>query len=153
VLVGQPVSSGGINPVNVAISPLGLVYVANSGNGGSDYTGFRLSRGGALTPVGGSTVAVPDGSGLDDVFFNALGDHLVGTRSPLAGRPRTHISARPRTAGSGRSACARRTPPCCAASPCRPQAPAPCNVPACSAPGCASPTCRSYATWTRQRMP
>ena len=81
VLVGQPVSSGGIKPVSVAISPLGLVYVANSGNGGSNYTGFRLSRGGALPPVGGSTVTVPDGSGLGDVFSNAFGDHLVGTRT------------------------------------------------------------------------
>ena len=31
VLVGQPVSSGGIKPVSVAVSPSGLVYVANSG--------------------------------------------------------------------------------------------------------------------------
>ena len=67
--------------MSVAISPFGLVYVANSGNGGSNYTGFRLSPGGALTQVRGSTVSVPDGSGLGDVFFNALGDHLVGTRT------------------------------------------------------------------------
>ena len=31
VLVGQPVSSGGIKPVSVAVSRTGLVYVANSG--------------------------------------------------------------------------------------------------------------------------
>ena len=42
VLVGQPVSSGGITPVSVAVSPFGLVYVANQGNGGSGYSGFRL---------------------------------------------------------------------------------------------------------------
>ena len=42
MLVGQPVSSGGIKPVSVAVSPSGLVYVANSGAGGSDYSGFRL---------------------------------------------------------------------------------------------------------------
>jgi 6-phosphogluconolactonase len=81
VLVGQPVSSDGIKPVSVAVSPSGLVYAANSGAGGSNYTGFRLSPNGALTPVPGSTYAVPDGSGLGDVFFNAFGDHLIGTRT------------------------------------------------------------------------
>ena len=81
VLVGQPVSSGGIKPVSVAVSPFGLVYVANSGMGGSNYTGFRLSLDGTLTPIPGSTYAVPDGSGLGDVFFNAFGNHLIGTRT------------------------------------------------------------------------
>jgi hypothetical protein len=81
VLAGQPVSSGGITPVSVAVSPSGLVYVANQGNGGSGYAGFRLHPNGSLTPIAGSTVTVPDGSGLGDVFFNALGDHLVGTRT------------------------------------------------------------------------
>jgi hypothetical protein len=81
VLAGQPVSSGGIKPVSVAVSPSGLVYVANSGTGGSNYTGFRLSPDGTLTPIPGSTYAVPDASGLGDVFFNALGDHLIGTRT------------------------------------------------------------------------
>jgi 6-phosphogluconolactonase len=69
VLVGQPVSSGG------------LVYVANSGAGGSGYSGFRLGLGGSLTPIPDSTVTVPDSSGLGDVFFNGLGDHLIGTRT------------------------------------------------------------------------
>ena len=81
VLVGQPVSSGGIKPVSVAVSPFGLVYVANQGNGGSGYSGFRLHFDGSLTPIAGSTVAVPDGSGLGDVFFNAFGNHLIGTRT------------------------------------------------------------------------
>ncbi|HEX5291954.1 MAG TPA: beta-propeller fold lactonase family protein [Streptosporangiaceae bacterium] len=81
VPVGRPVPSGGNQPVSIAVSPLGLVYVANSGAGGSNYAGFRLSRGGALTPIPRSTFAVPDGSGLGDVFFNALGNHLVGTRT------------------------------------------------------------------------
>ncbi len=81
VLVGQPAPSDGIKPVSVAVSPFGLVYVANSGAGGSNYAGFRLSPGGALTPVPHSTYAVPDGSGLGDVFFNAFGDHLIGTRT------------------------------------------------------------------------
>jgi 6-phosphogluconolactonase len=81
VLVGQPASSDGIKPVSVAVSPSGLVYTANSGAGGSNYTGFRLSFNGTLTPVPGSTYTVPDGSGLGDVFFNAFGDHLIGTRT------------------------------------------------------------------------
>ena len=81
VQVGQPVSSGGVKPVSIAISPFGLVYVANSGAGGSNYTGFRLSPDGTLTPLPGSTYAVPDSSGLGDVFFNAFGDHLIGTRT------------------------------------------------------------------------
>lgn len=81
VLVGQPVSSGGIKPVSVAVSRSGLVYVANSGAGGSNYTGFRLSFNRTLTPIPGSTYAVPDSSGLGDVFFNAFGNHLIGTRT------------------------------------------------------------------------
>jgi hypothetical protein len=40
VLAGQPVPSGGIKPVSVAVSRFGLVYVANQGNGGSGYSGF-----------------------------------------------------------------------------------------------------------------
>jgi 6-phosphogluconolactonase len=79
VLVGQPVSSGGVQPVSVAVSQRGLVYVANSGAGGSGYSGFRLNPAGKLIPVPHSTVAVPDGSGLGDVFFNSTGDRLVGT--------------------------------------------------------------------------
>jgi hypothetical protein len=81
VLAGQPVPSGGIKPVSVAVSRFGLVYVANQGNGGSGYSGFRLHPGGSLTPVAGSTVTVPDGSGLGDVLFNAFGNHLIGTRT------------------------------------------------------------------------
>jgi 6-phosphogluconolactonase len=81
VLVGQPVSSGGVKPVSIAVSRLGLVYVANSGAGGSGYSGFRLGFGGSLTPVPRSTVAVPDDAGLGDVFFNAFGNHLIGTRT------------------------------------------------------------------------
>ena len=57
------------------------MYVANQGNGGSGYSGFRLHPNGSLTPIESSTVTVPDGSGLGDVFFNASGDHLVGTRT------------------------------------------------------------------------
>jgi 6-phosphogluconolactonase len=79
--VGPPVSSGGVEPVSIAISRSGLVYVANAGNGGgNNYTGFRLHFNGTLTPIPQSTIPVPAGSGVADVFFNATGDHLVGTR-------------------------------------------------------------------------
>jgi 6-phosphogluconolactonase len=81
VLAGRPSSSGGVQPVSIAISRAGLVYVANSGAGGSGYSGFRLGSGGRLTAIPGSTVSVPDAAGLGDVFFNATGDHLVGTRT------------------------------------------------------------------------
>jgi hypothetical protein len=81
VLVGQPVSSGGVRPVSVAVSRSGLVYVANSGAGGSGYSGFRLHLNGSLTAIPGTTVTVPDNAGLGDVFFNATGDHLIGTRT------------------------------------------------------------------------
>jgi 6-phosphogluconolactonase len=52
-----------------------------AGVGGSGYSGFRLHNDGTLTPIHDSTVTVPDGSGVGDVFFNALGDHVVGTRT------------------------------------------------------------------------
>ncbi|HEX3964284.1 MAG TPA: beta-propeller fold lactonase family protein [Trebonia sp.] len=81
VLTGQPVSSGGTTPVSVAVSRSGLVYVANQGNGGSGYSGLRMNHDGHLTPIAGSTVTVPDGSGLGDVFFNASGTQLIGTRT------------------------------------------------------------------------
>ena len=81
VPVGHPVASGGNDPVSIAVSPTGLVYVANAGVPDSNYTGFRLSLSGALTPIPGSTFAVPDGSGLGDVFFNALGTQVIGTRT------------------------------------------------------------------------
>jgi 6-phosphogluconolactonase len=85
VPVGQPVPSGGIEPVSVAVSWTGLVYVANQGSvtldAAGSYSGFRLGFDGNLTPVPGSTVTVPDNSGLGDVFFNSIGDHLIGTRT------------------------------------------------------------------------
>jgi 6-phosphogluconolactonase len=81
VLVGQPVFSGGARPVSVAVSWTGLVYVANQGPGGSGYSGFRLYFDGSLTPIPGSTVTIPDGSGVGDVFFNSFGNFLIGTRT------------------------------------------------------------------------
>ena len=76
---GGVVSSGGVLPVSVTVSG-GLVYVANAGAGGSNYTGFRLGRGGRLAPLAGSTVALPDAAQPGDVLFNGTGSKLVGTR-------------------------------------------------------------------------
>ena len=76
---GGVVSSGGVLPVSVAVHD-NLVYVANAGNGGSNYTGFRLRRDGRLTPIAGSTVALPGGSQPGDMLFNANGTKLAGTR-------------------------------------------------------------------------
>ena len=76
---GGVVSSGGVLPVSIAIHD-SLVYVANSGTGGSNYTGFRLGDGGQLAPLAGSTVALPAGSQPGDVLFNGTGHKLVGAR-------------------------------------------------------------------------
>jgi 6-phosphogluconolactonase len=76
---GSPVASGGHDPVSIAVHDR-LVYVANAGDGGSNYTGFTLNAGGQLRPLAGSTVDVPDGSGLGDVLFNGDGTRLVGVR-------------------------------------------------------------------------
>ncbi len=73
------VSSGGVLPVSVAVYQ-DLVYVANSGTGGSNYTGFRLGSDGRLAPIAGSAVALPDGSQPGDVLFNGTGTKLAGTR-------------------------------------------------------------------------
>jgi 6-phosphogluconolactonase (cycloisomerase 2 family) len=83
---GGPVSSDGLHPVSVTEHD-GLVYVANSGSGGSNYTGFVLSRHGQLSPLAGSTFALPDNAQPGDVLFNSTGRNLAGTRvgtSPVA---------------------------------------------------------------------
>ena len=49
---GGVVSSGGILPDSIAVHG-NLVYVANSGTGGSNYTGFRLGFFGQLHPIPG----------------------------------------------------------------------------------------------------
>jgi 6-phosphogluconolactonase len=79
---GSPFGSGGATPVSLAVHDR-LLYVANNGNttgGDSDYAGFRLHDDGSLTPLAGSTYALPDGSGPGDILFNADGTRLVGTR-------------------------------------------------------------------------
>ncbi len=77
--VGPPVSSGGVEPVSVAVHA-DLVYVANAGTGGSNYTGFVVDRNGHLRAITESTVALPDGSTPGDVLVNGDGTRLVGTR-------------------------------------------------------------------------
>ena len=73
------VSSGGVLPVSVAIHG-NLVYVANAGTTGSNYTGFWLRHGGRLAPIPGSAVALPAGVQPGDVLFNGTGSKLAGTR-------------------------------------------------------------------------
>src|SRR5215471_15760488 len=79
LVTGGVVPSGGVLPVSIAIHG-DLVYVANSGSGGSNYTAFRLHRNGRLAPISGTTVALPDGSQPGDVLFNGDGAKLAGTR-------------------------------------------------------------------------
>ena len=72
------VSSGGVTPVSIAVHG-SLVYVANAGAGGSNYTGFRLTPFGTLVPLPHSTVTLPGSAQPGDVLFNATGTRLVGT--------------------------------------------------------------------------
>jgi 6-phosphogluconolactonase (cycloisomerase 2 family) len=76
---GGVVASGGRTPVSVAVHD-DLVYVANAGPGGSNYTGFSLNPGGHLRSIAGSTFALPDNAQPGDVLFNSTGTNLVGTR-------------------------------------------------------------------------
>jgi 6-phosphogluconolactonase len=75
---GGTVSSDGTEPVSIAIHHH-LVYVANAGIGGSNYTGFIFWHS-SLFPVPGSTVSLPDAADPGDVLFNSTGTLLAGTR-------------------------------------------------------------------------
>jgi len=75
----EVVSSNGIDPVSIAVSG-GLVYVANAGAGGSNYTGFNLNPGGRLRPLAGSTVSLPGAAQPGDVLFSGDGARLAGAR-------------------------------------------------------------------------
>ena len=75
---GGVVSSGGLLPDSVAVHGK-LVYVANSGSGGSNYTGFRLGFLGQLHPIPGTTVTLAANAAPADVLFNSTGTKLVGT--------------------------------------------------------------------------
>jgi hypothetical protein len=77
--LARVVSSGGALPVSIAVHG-SLVYVANAGPADSNYAGFRLAPWGSLTPVPGSTVALPAAAQPGDVLFNSAGTKLIGTR-------------------------------------------------------------------------
>ena len=75
---GGVVSSHGMLPDSIAVYG-DLVYVANSGAGHSNYTGFRLGFGGHLSRIPGSTVTLASAAAPGDVLFNGTGTKLVGT--------------------------------------------------------------------------
>jgi 6-phosphogluconolactonase len=74
---GGVVSSRGVLPDSLAVHG-DLVYVANSGAGHSNYTGFQFFRG-HLFHIPRSTVALASGAAPGDVLFNGTGTKLVGT--------------------------------------------------------------------------
>jgi 6-phosphogluconolactonase len=80
---GSPVSSGGVDPVSIAVHR-DLVYVANAGPGASvgdtNYTGFRLDGSGHLTPIPDSTYVLPSNSKPGQILFNRDGKKAAGTR-------------------------------------------------------------------------
>ena len=72
-------ASRGSSPVSIAVHG-SLVYVANTGAGGSNYTGFRLNAGGHLSHIGGSTFELPDNALPGHVLISPDGRRLIGTR-------------------------------------------------------------------------
>jgi 6-phosphogluconolactonase len=72
------VSSGGVLPVSIAVHD-SLVYVANAGPAGSNFTGFRLGRNGRLSLIGGSAVTLGSTAQPGDILFNGTGRKLAGT--------------------------------------------------------------------------
>ena len=106
---GGPVCSGGIEPVSIAVHG-NLVYVANAGAGGSNYTGFTLNPGGHLRPLAGSTFALPDGS-------SARGRAVQRRRHQARRHARRHLADRQlhrrprRPADGGRRLAVRRAGP------------------------------------------
>jgi 6-phosphogluconolactonase (cycloisomerase 2 family) len=72
------VSSGGIRPISVTVRGK-LVYVLNEGD--PNVTGFKLDAGGTLTPLDGSTRALPGGLAADpaQVGWNFDADILLVT--------------------------------------------------------------------------
>jgi 6-phosphogluconolactonase len=80
------VGSHGTGPVSIAVHG-SLVYVANGGAGGSNYTGFRLNAGGQLSHIGGSTFDLPDNALPGHVLISPDGRRLVATRVGPNGGP------------------------------------------------------------------
>ena len=82
-LVGTEASHG-TTPVSITVHGF-LVYVANAGAGGSDYTGFWFFAG-RLFPIWGSTVPLPDTASPGQILFSGDGRTLIATRvGPSAG--------------------------------------------------------------------
>lgn len=72
-------SSHGTTPLSIAVHG-SLVYVANAGAGGSNYTGFRLDHRGHLRPISHSTVTLPDNALPGQILFSGDGLTLAATR-------------------------------------------------------------------------
>src|SRR5690348_4955970 len=72
-VAGSPVASGGVDPVSIGVHR-DLVYVANAGPGSNagdtNYTGFRLNKGGHLRAIPDSTYALPNDSKPGQVLFD-----------------------------------------------------------------------------------
>ena len=102
--VGAPVSSGGSDPVSIAISG-NLVYVANAGASEPNVTGFSLAPNGVLYPLPDSTVPLPAGSGPDDVLFDPTGQQARRpARQHLDDRELSRRLGRPPARGPGLAA-------------------------------------------------
>jgi 6-phosphogluconolactonase len=82
-VAGSPVASGGVDPVSIGVHR-DLVYVANAGPGSNagdtNYTGFRLNKGGHLRAIPDSTYALPNDSKPGQVLFDRDGTKVAGTR-------------------------------------------------------------------------
>lgn len=101
--IGTPVSSGGDQPISLAVHR-DLLYVLNAGNGGN-IAGFRIGPDGSITPIAGSTRPLggagpaqieftPDGRVLvvTEKSTNTITTYVVGPDG-LAGAPATQASA------------------------------------------------------------
>lgn len=80
-LTGPPTPSGGLQPVSLAISQHGILFVANQGNSQvpGNYTGFR-SKSGLLEPIPGSTIELTTTGKPSQVLFSRDGKLLMGAR-------------------------------------------------------------------------
>lgn len=84
-LIGSPVSSGGTQPVALAVVGSRL-YVANRGDVSTssagtvagNYTGFTIGSGGSLSPIAGSTVTLTNNSSPSQLSVVLNGSVLFG---------------------------------------------------------------------------
>jgi 6-phosphogluconolactonase len=72
--------SHGVAPGSLAVQG-SLVYVANTGPVGANYTGFRLDGRGQLHHLRGSTYALPDDAFPGQIVISPNGKHVIGIRS------------------------------------------------------------------------